>query len=166
MYAVIEACDGHIIRIEESIYDNGMIPYETTPYEVATGSAYGTGIPELAWPLQITLNNTLNRICENEEHNNNGMFFLGQGSRNALTSMTFEKHKLIPVTTTKDIQQIQIGNMVEAYAHVRDLREQIQKKTIASINQMIMQDDLFNELFYKTHDDKIHINTETIFLKE
>ena len=37
---------------------------------------------------------------------------------------------------------------------------------IASINQMIMQDDFFNELFYKTHDDKIHINTETIFFKE
>ena len=37
---------------------------------------------------------------------------------------------------------------------------------IASINQMIMQDDLFNELFYKTHDDKIHINTETITFKE
>ena len=36
---------------------------------------------------------------------------------------------------------------------------------IASINQMIMQDDFFNELFYKTHDDKIHINTETITLK-
>ena len=37
---------------------------------------------------------------------------------------------------------------------------------IASINQMIMQDDFFNELFYKTHDDKIYINTETIFFKE
>ena len=37
---------------------------------------------------------------------------------------------------------------------------------IASINQMIMQDDFFNELFYKTHDDKIHINTETITFKE
>ena len=37
---------------------------------------------------------------------------------------------------------------------------------IASINQMILQDDLFNELFYKTHDDKIHINTETITFKE
>ena len=37
---------------------------------------------------------------------------------------------------------------------------------IASINQMIMQDDFFNELFYKTHDDKIHINTEKITFKE
>ena len=37
---------------------------------------------------------------------------------------------------------------------------------IASINQMIMQDDFFNELFYKTLDDKIHINTETITFKE
>ena len=36
---------------------------------------------------------------------------------------------------------------------------------IASISQMIMQDDFFNELFYKTHDDKIHISTETITLK-
>ena len=37
---------------------------------------------------------------------------------------------------------------------------------IASINQMIMQDDFFNELFYKNHDDKIHIKTETITFKE
>ena len=37
---------------------------------------------------------------------------------------------------------------------------------IASINQMIMQDDLFNELFYKNHDDKIYINTETINFTE
>ena len=37
---------------------------------------------------------------------------------------------------------------------------------IASINQMIMQDDFFNELFYKNHDDKIYINTETITFKE
>lgn len=37
---------------------------------------------------------------------------------------------------------------------------------IASINQMILQDDLFNELFYKSHDDKIYINTETITFKE
>ena len=37
---------------------------------------------------------------------------------------------------------------------------------IASINQMIMQDDFFNELFYKTHNDKIHISTETITFKE
>ena len=37
---------------------------------------------------------------------------------------------------------------------------------IASINQMIMQDDFFNELFYKSHDDKIYINTETITFKE
>lgn len=36
---------------------------------------------------------------------------------------------------------------------------------IASINQMILQDDLFNELFYKKHNDKIHINTETITFK-
>ena len=35
-----------------------------------------------------------------------------------------------------------------------------------TINQMIMQDDFFNELFYKTHDDKIYINTETITFKE
>ena len=37
---------------------------------------------------------------------------------------------------------------------------------IASINQMIMQDDLFNELFYKTHDDKIYISAKTITFKE
>ena len=37
---------------------------------------------------------------------------------------------------------------------------------IASINQMILQDDFFNELFYKKHDDKIHISTETITFKE
>ena len=37
---------------------------------------------------------------------------------------------------------------------------------IASINQMILQDDLFNELFYKSHDDKIYISTETITFKE
>ena len=37
---------------------------------------------------------------------------------------------------------------------------------IASINQMIMQDDLFKELFYKNHDDKIYIRTETITFKE
>ena len=37
---------------------------------------------------------------------------------------------------------------------------------IASINQMIMQDDFFNELFYKNHDDKIYIKTETITFKE
>ena len=37
---------------------------------------------------------------------------------------------------------------------------------IASINQMILQDDLFNELFYKIHDDKIYISTETITFKE
>ena len=37
---------------------------------------------------------------------------------------------------------------------------------IASINQMILQDDLFNELFYKKNNDKIHINTETITFKE
>ena len=37
---------------------------------------------------------------------------------------------------------------------------------IASISQMIMQDDFFNELFYKKHDDKIYINTETITFKE
>ena len=37
---------------------------------------------------------------------------------------------------------------------------------IASINQMILQDDLFNELFYKKHDDKIYISTETITFKE
>ena len=37
---------------------------------------------------------------------------------------------------------------------------------VASINQMILQDDFFNELFYKSHDDKIHINTETITFKE
>ena len=37
---------------------------------------------------------------------------------------------------------------------------------IASINQMIMQDDFFNELFYKNHDDKIYIKTETINFKE
>ena len=29
-----------------------------------------------------------------------------------------------------------------------------------------MQDDFFNELFYKKHNDKIHINTETITFKE
>ena len=33
---------------------------------------------------------------------------------------------------------------------------------IASISQMIMQDDFFNELFYKNHDDKIYISTETV----
>ena len=37
---------------------------------------------------------------------------------------------------------------------------------IASINQMILQDDLFKELFYKNHDDKIYIRTETITFKE
>ena len=37
---------------------------------------------------------------------------------------------------------------------------------IASINQMIMQDDFFNELFYKSHDDKIYIKTEIITFKE
>ena len=37
---------------------------------------------------------------------------------------------------------------------------------VASINQMILKDDFFNELFYKKHDDKIHINTETITFKE
>ena len=37
---------------------------------------------------------------------------------------------------------------------------------IASINQMILQDDFFNELFYKSHDDKIYISTETITFKE
>lgn len=36
---------------------------------------------------------------------------------------------------------------------------------MASISQIILHDDLFNELFYKTHDDKIHINTETITFK-
>ena len=37
---------------------------------------------------------------------------------------------------------------------------------IASINQMILQDDLFKELFYKNHDDKIYIRTETITFKD
>ena len=37
---------------------------------------------------------------------------------------------------------------------------------IASINQMILQDDFFNELFFKSHDDKIHLTTETITFKE
>ena len=37
---------------------------------------------------------------------------------------------------------------------------------IASINQMILQDDFFNELFYKNHDDKIYISTETITFKD
>ena len=37
---------------------------------------------------------------------------------------------------------------------------------IASINQMILQDDFFNELFYKKHDDKIYMSTETITFKE
>ena len=37
---------------------------------------------------------------------------------------------------------------------------------IAGINQMILQDNFFNELFYKKHNDKIHISTETITFKE
>lgn len=37
---------------------------------------------------------------------------------------------------------------------------------VASFSQMVLQDDLFNELFYKKHDDKIHIKTETITFKD
>ena len=36
---------------------------------------------------------------------------------------------------------------------------------IASVFSLLLKDDLFNELFYKKHDDKIYINTETITLK-
>ena len=38
-------------------------------------------------------------------------------------------------------------------------------ETFIAINQMILQDDFFNELFYKSHDDKIYISTETITFK-
>ena len=37
---------------------------------------------------------------------------------------------------------------------------------IASINQMILQDDFFNELFFKSHDDKIYLTTETITFED
>ena len=37
---------------------------------------------------------------------------------------------------------------------------------VASIFSLLLKDDFFNELFYKTHDDKIHINTETITCEE
>ena len=37
---------------------------------------------------------------------------------------------------------------------------------VAGVFSLLLKDDLFNELFYKTHDDKIYINTETITFKE
>lgn len=37
---------------------------------------------------------------------------------------------------------------------------------VASVFSLLLKDDLFNELFYKKHDDKIYIKTETITFKE
>ena len=37
---------------------------------------------------------------------------------------------------------------------------------VAGVLSLLLKDDLFNELFYKKHDDKIHINTKTITFKE
>ena len=37
---------------------------------------------------------------------------------------------------------------------------------VASIFSLLLKDDFFNELFYKNHDDKIYIKTETITFKE
>ena len=36
---------------------------------------------------------------------------------------------------------------------------------VASIFSLLLKDDFFNELFYKKHDDKIHLTTETITFK-
>ena len=37
---------------------------------------------------------------------------------------------------------------------------------VASIFSLLLKDDLFNELFYKKHDDKIYISAKTITFKE
>ena len=36
---------------------------------------------------------------------------------------------------------------------------------ISAISNKLLEDDFFNELFYKNHDDKIYISTETITFK-
>ena len=37
---------------------------------------------------------------------------------------------------------------------------------VAGVFSLLLKDDLFNELFYKKHDDKIYISAKTINFKE
>ena len=37
---------------------------------------------------------------------------------------------------------------------------------VAGVFPLLLKDDLFNELFYKKHDDKIYISAKTITFKE
>lgn len=133
-FAVVDAVTFKILRIEDNPLDGNQIPFVMAPYLIRPGCLFGMGAPEQAWALQIALNDLNNGFLQNVSLLNDLTYFTNDTSVSPpATSNKAGRIKFIPVMNPDKMIPLIPHNLPDVAAVVDRIREQIQKKTKATL---------------------------------
>lgn len=135
-FAVVDAITFDILKLEENIYDGGNIPYRSSQYLPRPGCFYGIGAAEQAGALQTMLNDTYNSFLDSVTLLNNSAWWVPDMGGVEPEIIEIGKFKFVKISNPDKVVPIVPHGLPDIMAVTDKLREQIQKKTKAT---MLMQ---------------------------